>query len=449
MWDAFTDLCDSGVQLKVSNVFRLRPATSAKERYTHHSLASIHGDASLPARVGTSETTSAGRIGGRTWKPQPALGVSLPSKRKQRTALDINMPEGGGLRADTGHKENTGSAFSLMSQRRSARLNSATSSAIVTDRSIRESTVKGDAFKHLEKQRAMLHPVSRKASLLNQRVNSIQSSVTTTGRDSKSTMIPTSTSRRVDTDHAGPELPPAATDQGGLQMLIQLLLKLGTAYYNLRRFQPQACLDALVTLPAEQQATAWVISKTARSQYEQLSYKDARSTFRVLRKIAPTWMEDLEIYSTVLWHLNDDISLAFHAHELTDSHFLSPETWCAMGNSFSLQKAYGDAIKCFHRATQLQPQLPQSYSLLGHAHLDAEQYDEASTAFRRGLEVDRRHYSAWIGLGRVQEKLGRLEMALKHYQNAEKINSTNGIILTHVARVMHYFIAFCLFVVSI
>ncbi|KAK7429733.1 anaphase-promoting complex subunit cdc27 [Neonectria magnoliae] len=93
-----------------------------------------------------------------------------------------------------------------------------------------------------------------------------------------------------------------------------------------------------------------------------------------------------------------------------------------------------EAIKCFQRATQLQPQLAHSYTLLGHEYTDLEQYDEANTTFRRALQVDGRHYSAWVGLGRVQEKLGKFELALKNYLNAEKINPENGVLLTHIAK---------------
>lgn len=83
----------------------------------------------------------------------------------------------------------------------------------------------------------------------------------------------------------------------------------------------------------------------------------------------------------------------------------------------------------------MQPQLAHSYSLLGHENLDAEQYDEASAAFRRALQIDTRHYVALVGLGRVQERLGNLEAAAKHYMSAERINPTNGVLLTHIARV--------------
>ncbi|RTE69950.1 hypothetical protein BHE90_015666 [Fusarium euwallaceae] len=435
MWDVFTELCDCGIPMNVGNVFKFKPTLISKEHH-HHPPALADEDTSFSTRDDPGEIDTEDRpyrsARGAASKALPSTNLPL-SKRKQPSGLDIFAPDMEGLHVQTSRKENSGSIGSVMTQRRSARLNQATS-ATLTDRRITEPNAKKDAFKRLEKQRMIAHPTTQRSATLKRRTNATRSSDSVAGKDAK-TKTDRATSQVAATDHS-PEFPYVATprEQDKLQPLVQLFARLGTAYYHLRRFQPQLCLDTLASLPAEQQATPWVISKIARSQYELQRYKVAKATFQVLRRVAPSWVEDLEVYSTVLWHLNDDVALAFHAHELADSHFLSPQTWCAIGNSFSLQKAHADAIKCFKRATQLQPQLAHAYSLLGHEYLDAEQYDEASTEFRRALQVDTRHYIALVGLGRVQERLGKFEVAMKNYMSAERINPTNGVLLTHIAR---------------
>ncbi|KPM42286.1 hypothetical protein AK830_g4283 [Neonectria ditissima] len=441
MWDIFADLCDCGIPVNVPNVFRLGPTSSIKE-HNRPLLTVADGNLGLPTRsdIGNASIpVPADRNSQSTLreipKPQSGMGAPPPMKRKQRSALEMPTAETGGFNPDASRKDDPSSATSAVSQRRSARLNQATSSTVLTERSTIESNVRGDLFKRRGIQRTFIHPAPRKTSTLDQKMKSARSFSSSATRDAN-TGTGLTTSRAAGTDRAPDPFLEMATplDQDKVRLLLGIFSKLGTAYHYLRRFQPQACLDALTSLPVEQQATAWVISKTARAQYEMLAYRDAKSTFQVLRKIAPSWIEDLEVYSIVLWHLNDDVTLAFHAHELTDSHFLSPQAWCAIGNSFSLQRAHTDAIKCFQRATQLQPQLAHSYTLLGHEYTDLEQYDEANTAFRRALQVDGRHYTAWVGLGRVQEKLGKLDLALKNYSNAEKINPTNGVLLTHIAK---------------
>lgn len=375
-------------------------------------------------------------------------GIAIPSlsKKRQRSVLDGPPAEVAELRSGPSRKENdvfssryASSSLTMAPQRRSARLLNQTAPATgLTDRSTTESAMARDAFKRLARPRNPVRPAERKTSALNRAANVIRSSAVGAGRDAKATG-PASPTPVGKMGHAGRmtsvAAAAAALDQEKLQALMNLLLKLGAGYYHLSQFQPQGCIDALSSLPPEQQMTPWVLSKVARAQYEMMAYGEAKSTFQILRKIAPSWLEDMEVYSTVLWHLKDDVELAFLGHELSDDHYLSPQTWCAVGNSFSLQRCHQEAIKCFRRAGQLEPQLAYSYSLLGHEHFEAEEYGEATTAFRRALQVDPRHYSAWVGLGRVQERLGQGEKALKYYRSAERVNPNNAALLTYIARV--------------
>lgn len=218
-----------------------------------------------------------------------------------------------------------------------------------------------------------------------------------------------------------------------------MFLTLGTAYYNLKHFQPRACLDALASLPDTQQATPWVLAKTSRAHYEMMAYVDAKASFQALRRACPSWTEDLEVYAAVLWHLEDDVQLSYQAHELVETHYLSPQAWCTVGCVFSLLKRREDALAAFLRATQLQPQLAHAYSNLGHEYHDCEEYKEANLAFRQALRIDTRHYIAWVGLGRVQERLGAPQRALRYYLTAQKVNPDNAAVLTNIARVLFSF----------
>ncbi len=57
----------------------------------------------------------------------------------------------------------------------------------------------------------------------------------------------------------------------------------------------------------------------------------------------------MEIYSTILWHMRKEVELSFLAHELVEFDKLVPESWCAVGNCFSLLKEHESAIKFFQR----------------------------------------------------------------------------------------------------
>lgn len=166
-----------------------------------------------------------------------------------------------------------------------------------------------------------------------------------------------------------------------------------------------------------------------RAHFEQANYAEAARTFAKARAITPLCTEDMDIYSTSLWHLKRDVDLAFLSHELVELDRLSPQTWCAVGNLFSLQRYHPNAIKCFRRATQIDPKFAYAFTLEGYEQISIEAYDKAIHAFRRGIAAKKRHYNAWYGLGIVHQKLGKLDLAETYFRTASKINPTNAVLI--------------------
>ena len=140
-------------------------------------------------------------------------------------------------------------------------------------------------------------------------------------------------------------------------------------------------------------------------------------------------MQEMETYSTLLWHLKKDVELSFLAHELFDLDRVSPQAWCALGNCYSLQRDHDQALRCFKRATQIDDGLAYAYTLQGHEHLANDDLEKAMSCFRSALSADSRHYNAWYGIGKVYEKSGKNDMALRHYKTAYSINPTNVVLI--------------------
>ena len=221
-----------------------------------------------------------------------------------------------------------------------------------------------------------------------------------------------------------------------LRFLLDMFKKFGSGYFALSQFR---CLEALQfynTLPRAQQDTPWVMAQMGRAHYEQAAYADAEIYYKRIRQIAPTRFEDMEIYSTILWHLKREADLAFLAHELVDSSWLSPQAWCALGNSWSLARDHEQALRAFKRATQLDPKFAYAFTLQGHEHVANEEYDKALQAYRQGMAADKRHYNAWYGVGRVWEKLGNYEKAFHHFTSASRINPTNAVLICCIGTVL-------------
>ncbi|KAI9038042.1 anaphase promoting complex subunit bimA [Aspergillus affinis] len=221
-----------------------------------------------------------------------------------------------------------------------------------------------------------------------------------------------------------------------LTWLLELFAKLASGHFALTRYRCSESIQIFNALSQGQRETPWVLSQIGRAYYEQAMYSDAEKYFVRVRTMVPSRLEDMEIYSTVLWHLKNDVELAHLAHELMDVDRLSPQAWCAIGNSFSHQRDHDQALKCFKRATQLDPQFAYGFTLQGHEYVANEEYDKALDAYRHGISADNRHYNAWYGLATVYDKMGKLDFAEQHFRNAATINPTNAVLICCIGLVL-------------
>ncbi|CAK7220341.1 anaphase-promoting complex subunit cdc27 [Sporothrix bragantina] len=221
-----------------------------------------------------------------------------------------------------------------------------------------------------------------------------------------------------------------------LRWILELLKKLGGGYLALSQFQCSEVLQILNSLPRAHLDTPWVQALLGRAQYELAAYPEAEVCFRRVRVLAPTRLEDMEVYSTILWFLKRETDLSFLAHELVDAAWQSPQAWCALGNAWSLAQDHEQALRCFRRATQLDPKFAYAYTLQGHEHVLNEEYDKALTAYRHAVAADRRHYNAYYGIGRVYEKLGNFDKAYAHYHTASVIHPTHAVLICCIGKVL-------------
>lgn len=221
-----------------------------------------------------------------------------------------------------------------------------------------------------------------------------------------------------------------------LNWLLGLFTKLASGYSALSRYRCPEAVQHFNSLSQGQRETPWVLAQLGRAHFEQALYGDAAKYFARVQALAPSRVEDMEIYSTVLWHLKNDVELAYLAHQLLEADRLSPQAWCAIGNSFSHQRDHDQALKCFKRATMLDPEFAYAFTLQGHEYVANEEYDKALDAYRHGINAENRHYNAWYGLGTVYDKMGKLDFAEQHFRNAATINPTNAVLICCIGLVL-------------
>ena len=60
--------------------------------------------------------------------------------------------------------------------------------------------------------------------------------------------------------------------------------------------------------------------------------------------VAAVAVQGMEVFSTVLWHLKEELALSHLAQQVIAQDRQSPHAWAVLGNCFSLQKVWcGDA----------------------------------------------------------------------------------------------------------
>ncbi|KAF9294222.1 anaphase-promoting complex subunit cdc27 [Linnemannia elongata] len=183
------------------------------------------------------------------------------------------------------------------------------------------------------------------------------------------------------------------------------------------------------SLPYEHLASGWVQCQLAKNKFEMTDYITAAQYFQRAREMEPSIHRDMEIYSTCLWHLKQEMKLSALGKELKDSNHHSPQAWCALGNTYSLRNENDQALKCFQRAIQLDDRFAYAHTLSGHEYKGLEEYDKALTEYRTALSIDDRHYPAWCGMGDVYIKVGKSDLALIHYKEAQRLNPSNTVVI--------------------
>ncbi|ODV93185.1 hypothetical protein PACTADRAFT_51804, partial [Pachysolen tannophilus NRRL Y-2460] len=222
----------------------------------------------------------------------------------------------------------------------------------------------------------------------------------------------------------------------GENYLMSLYLLFAKAFKAICKYDCFKAIRLFDLLPENEKNTPWVLGKLGRLHFEIVNYEKAESYFIRLRKLDRTRLEDMEYYSTLLWHLHKESELSYLSHELHEVDKNAPETWVAIGNSFSLLREPDEAIKCFEKAVQLNPNFAYAYTLQGHEYVSNDSFENALESFRSALLVDERHYNALYGIGMVYLKLGDFEKAEYHFRRAIDINPVNVILICCVGMVL-------------
>uniref|UniRef100_A0A0E0LDL7 Cdc23 domain-containing protein n=1 Tax=Oryza punctata TaxID=4537 RepID=A0A0E0LDL7_ORYPU len=179
------------------------------------------------------------------------------------------------------------------------------------------------------------------------------------------------------------------------------------------------------------------LKKVGKTYFELVNYLEADHFFELAHRLSPCTLEGMDIYSTVLYHLNEEMRLSYLAQDLVSIDRLSPQAWCAVGNCFALRKDHETALKNFQRAVQLDSRVAYAHTLCGHEYSALEDYENSIKLYRSALQVDERHYNAWYGLGVVYLRQEKFEFAEHHFRRAFQINPCSSVLMCYLGMALH------------
>lgn len=300
-------------------------------------------------------------------------------------------------------------------------------------------TVAGNGTSHSSKH---IETIPKGQSRNNQRTrpdffdDSRSNSTTTT-----STSSPSGITRSLDLEGATMPINGALMNNSrlllGASEILGLLRILGEGYRLFCVYRCQDAVDIFLKLPHKHYNTGWVLSQVGKAYFELVDFLEADRAFSLARRASPYSLDGMDIYSTVLYHLKEDMKLSYLAQELISTDRLAPQSWCAMGNCYSLQKDHETALKNFQRAVQLNSRYAYARTLCGHEYVALEDYENGTRSYQSALRIDARHYNAWYGLGMVYLRQEKFEFAEHHFRMAFQINSHSSIIMCYLGTALH------------
>ncbi|KAF7376203.1 Anaphase-promoting complex subunit 8 [Mycena sanguinolenta] len=162
----------------------------------------------------------------------------------------------------------------------------------------------------------------------------------------------------------------------------------------------------------------WVMSLRACALYYSHEFKPAQAQFERILAIDPSRVEDIDIYSNILYVTDGRLKLSRLANEFLASDRDRPEVCALVGNLHSLRGEHGKSVQYFHRATQLDRTYLAAWTLMGHEYVEMKNSHAAIESYRRAVEVNRKDYRAWYGIGQAYELLNMHQYAMYYYHYA-------------------------------
>jgi anaphase-promoting complex subunit 8 len=116
-------------------------------------------------------------------------------------------------------------------------------------------------------------------------------------------------------------------------------------------------------------------------------FDEAEEMFDDIVQTDPYRLDDLDVYSNILYVMEKSSKLAYLAQLATRTDKFRVETCCIVGNYYSLKSEHEKAVTHFRRALKINRNYLAAWTLLGHEYLELKNTHAAVEAYRRAVGI--------------------------------------------------------------
>lgn len=162
----------------------------------------------------------------------------------------------------------------------------------------------------------------------------------------------------------------------------------------------------------------YIQAQIAKAQYSLREFEQVEVIFEELLRNDPYRVEDMDMYSNVLYAKECFSALSYLAHRVFMTDKYRPESCCIIGNYYSLKGQHEKSVIYFRRALKLNKNYLSAWTLMGHEYVEMKNTPAAIDAYRRAVDINPCDYRAWYGLGQAYEMMGMPFYALHYFRKS-------------------------------
>nr|XP_024928548.2 anaphase-promoting complex subunit 8-like [Ziziphus jujuba var. spinosa] len=162
----------------------------------------------------------------------------------------------------------------------------------------------------------------------------------------------------------------------------------------------------------------YIQAQIAKAKYSLREFEQVESIFEELLRNDPYRVEDMDMYSNVLYAKECFSALSYLAHRVFMTDKYRPESCCIIGNYYSLKGQHEKSVVYFRRALKLNKNYLSAWTLMGHEFVEMKNTAAAIDAYRHAVDINPCDYRAWYGLGQAYEMMGMPFYALHYFRKS-------------------------------